>query len=70
MIGRSLTARHAIAAVELAMETAGGAGFYRTAGLERRFRDIQGARYHPMQSGPQATFAGSLALGLPTDRVF
>jgi alkylation response protein AidB-like acyl-CoA dehydrogenase len=70
MIGRTLTARHAIAAVELAMETAGGAGFYRAAGLERRFRDIQGARYHPMQSGTQATFAGTLALGLPTDRVF
>jgi alkylation response protein AidB-like acyl-CoA dehydrogenase len=70
MIGRSLVARHAIAAVELAMETAGGSGFYRAAGLERRFRDIQGARYHPMQSGTQATFAGTLALGLPTDRVF
>jgi alkylation response protein AidB-like acyl-CoA dehydrogenase len=70
MIGRTLVARHAIAAVELAMETAGGAGFYRAAGLERRFRDIQGARYHPMQSGTQAAFAGSMALGLPTDRVF
>lgn len=70
MIGRTLVARHAIAAVELAMEAAGGAGFYRAAGLERRFRDIQGARYHPMQSGTQATFAGTLALGLPTDRVF
>ena len=70
MIGRNLVASHAIAAVELAMETAGGAGFYRAAGLERRFRDIQGARYHPMQSGQQATFAGSIALGLPTDRIF
>ncbi|HET6621019.1 MAG TPA: acyl-CoA dehydrogenase family protein [Dongiaceae bacterium] len=70
MIGRRLVARHAIAAVELAMEAAGGAGFYRAAGLERRFRDIQGARYHPMQDGPQATFAGSIALGLPTERIF
>jgi alkylation response protein AidB-like acyl-CoA dehydrogenase len=70
MMGRHLVATHAIAAVELAMETAGGGGFYRAAGLERRFRDIQGARYHPLQSGPQATFAGSVALGLPTDRVF
>ena len=70
MIGRHLVASHAIAAVELAMEAAGGAAFYRAAGLERRFRDIQGARYHPMQSGPQAAFAGSVALGLPTDRVF
>ena len=38
MIGRSLVATHAIAAVELAMELAGGASFYRAAGLERRLR--------------------------------
>jgi alkylation response protein AidB-like acyl-CoA dehydrogenase len=70
MIGRQLVARHAIAAVEFAMELAGGAGFYRAAGLERRFRDIQAARYHPLQAGPQATYAGAMALGLPVDRVF
>jgi alkylation response protein AidB-like acyl-CoA dehydrogenase len=70
MIGRTLVARHAIAAVELAMEVAGGAGFYRAAGLERRFRDIQAARYHPLQSGPQAEYAGAMALGLPVDRIF
>ncbi|MGB3388256.1 MAG: acyl-CoA dehydrogenase family protein [Pseudaminobacter sp.] len=70
MIGRALVARHAIDAVELAMELAGGAGFYRTNGLERCFRDIQGARYHPLQQGPQAQYAGSMALGLPVDRVF
>jgi alkylation response protein AidB-like acyl-CoA dehydrogenase len=70
MIGRSLVARHAIAAVELAMELAGGAGFYRSAGLERRFRDIQGARYHPLRSGVQAEYAGAMVLGLPVDRIF
>lgn len=70
MIERQLVARHAIAAVEYAMELAGGAGFYRAAGLERRFRDIQAARYHPLQSGPQAEYAGAMALGLPVDRIF
>jgi alkylation response protein AidB-like acyl-CoA dehydrogenase len=70
MIGRSLVARHAIAAVELAMEAAGGAAFFRDNGLERRFRDIQGARYHPMRSGPQQEFTGRLALGLDTARTF
>lgn len=70
MIGRQLVARHAIAAVEYAMEVAGGAGFYRAAGLERRFRDIQAARYHPLQSGPQAEYAGAMALGLPVEKVF
>ena len=70
MIGRQIAGRHAIAATELAMEVAGGAGFYRGAGLERRFRDIQAARYHPLQEGPQAEYAGSMALGLPIDKVF
>jgi indole-3-acetate monooxygenase len=70
MIGRQLVGRHAIAAVDLAMELAGGAGFYRSAGLERKFRDIQAARYHPLQPGPQAQYSGAMALGLPVDRIF
>ena len=70
MIGRALVARHAIKTVELAMELAGGASFYRATGLERRFRDIQGARFHPLQAGPQARYAGAMALGLPTTTVF
>jgi alkylation response protein AidB-like acyl-CoA dehydrogenase len=70
MIGKQLVTRHAIAAVELAMELAGGAGFYRSAGLERKFRDIQAARYHPLQTGPQAEYAGAMALGLPVERIF
>jgi alkylation response protein AidB-like acyl-CoA dehydrogenase len=70
MIGRQLVQRHAIAAVDLALELAGGAGFYRAAGLERRFRDIQAARYHPLQFGPQSEYAGAMALGLPVDRIF
>ena len=70
MIGRSLVAKHAIEATELAMELAGGAGFYRVNGLERRFRDVQGARYHPLQPGAQAHYAGAMALGQDVARIF
>jgi alkylation response protein AidB-like acyl-CoA dehydrogenase len=70
MIGRTLVARHAIEATELAMELAGGAGFYRSRGLERRFRDVQGARYHPLQAGPQARYTGTMALGGSVANVF
>jgi alkylation response protein AidB-like acyl-CoA dehydrogenase len=70
MIGRTLVARHAIQAVEYAMEMAGGAGFYRAPGLERKLRDVQGARYHPLQIGPQTEFAGAMALGLPVDKIY
>jgi alkylation response protein AidB-like acyl-CoA dehydrogenase len=70
MIGRSLVAKNAIKTVELAMELAGGASFYRSNGLERCFRDIQGARFHPMQQGPQMHYAGAMALGLPVANIF
>ena len=70
MIGRAIFVEHALKSVECAMELAGGACIYRVNGLERRFRDIQGARFHPLQSGPQAQFAGSIALGLPVTNVF
>jgi indole-3-acetate monooxygenase len=70
MIGRRLVEENAIRTVDLAMELAGGAGFYRNAGLERRFRDVQGARYHPMTREAQYEYAGSLALGCPVAKVF
>jgi alkylation response protein AidB-like acyl-CoA dehydrogenase len=70
MIGRSLVARHAIESTELAMELAGGAAFYREHGLERRFRDVQGARYHPMQPWAQARYAGAMALGQLVTTIF
>jgi alkylation response protein AidB-like acyl-CoA dehydrogenase len=70
MIGRSLVAEKTIEAVELAMELAGGASFYRANGLERRFRDVQGARFHPLQAGPQSEYAGATALGLPVANIY
>ncbi len=70
MIGRRLVEENAIRTVELAMELAGGAGFYRKAGLERRFRDIQAARYHPLQKEAQSEYAGAMALGQPSGQIF
>lgn len=67
MIGRTLVAQHAIRTVELAMEVAGGASFYRDVGLERAFRDIQAARFHPLQEKPQARYTGRVALGWDID---
>ncbi|WP_428659235.1 acyl-CoA dehydrogenase family protein [Reyranella sp.] len=64
---RTLVARSAIKTVELALEAAGGASYFKRLGLERRFRDIQGARFHPMRQGDQRTLAGRVALGLPID---
>lgn len=70
MLGRQLVESHAIRVVDLAMDIAAGQGFYRAAGLERRFRDVQGARYHPMRREVQRLYAGSLILGDPVDRIY
>ena len=51
-------ANAAIGVVTKAMEIAGGAGFYRSFGLERLFRDIQAARYHPLPENEQVKFSG------------
>jgi alkylation response protein AidB-like acyl-CoA dehydrogenase len=67
MIGRTLVAGAAIRTVELALEVAGGAAFHRDLGLERAFRDVQGARFHPLQQKPQLRYTGRLALGLDID---
>ncbi len=64
LIGRTLVAHAVIKTVERAMEVAGGAGFFRALGLERLFRDVQGARYHQVREPAQALYTGRLALGL------
>jgi alkylation response protein AidB-like acyl-CoA dehydrogenase len=64
---RTLAAEAALRCVDRAMELAGGKGFYRIAGLERRLRDIQAARYHPMRAKEQQLLAGRIALGVPID---
>lgn len=67
MIRRTLVGQNAIKTVERAMELAGGAAFYREMGLERAFRDVQAARYHPLQEKPQLRYTGRVALGLDID---
>ena len=66
-MARSLTGRAVIRTVEKAMEVVGGGSFYRSLGLERLFRDVQGARYHPLQEKVQIRYSGRLALGLDID---
>ena len=49
------------------MEVGGGASFYRDTGLERAFRDVQAARFHPLQAKPQLRYTGRAALELDID---
>ena len=67
MACRTLVGQAAIGTVAKAMEVAGGAAFYRKTGLERAFRDVQAARFHPLQEKPQLDLAGRVALGWDID---
>ncbi|MBE1528748.1 acyl-CoA dehydrogenase [Sphingopyxis sp. OAS728] len=67
MTGRTVAGRAAIRTAELAMEVAGGGAFYKGSIVERAFRDVQGARFHPLQEPAQRELSGRLALGLDID---
>ncbi len=45
--------------VSKTLEVVGGQAYYRSLGLEQLFRDVQGARYHPMQEKEQLLFSGN-----------
>jgi acyl-CoA dehydrogenase len=64
MIARTLAGRAAVQVVDKAMDAVGGSAFYRAAGLERLFRDVQGARFHRPQERLQLRLSGRIALGL------
>jgi alkylation response protein AidB-like acyl-CoA dehydrogenase len=60
----------ALAGVEvcdLAMEVAGGAAFSRTSPIEQAYRDVRGAKFHPLTPDESLVHAGLVALGLPAD---
>jgi acyl-CoA dehydrogenase len=54
---------------DVAMEIGGGAAFFRGSTIERCYRDVRGAKFHPF--GPEQTLmhAGRVALGLPADEM-
>jgi alkylation response protein AidB-like acyl-CoA dehydrogenase len=64
LVRKTIVADGVLATVEKALEAAGGAGFYRKAGLERLLRDAHGAQFHPLSAKRQHRFTGRVALGL------
>src|SRR5690349_5373880 len=64
---RTLVGRSALKTVDLALDVSGGASYHRRNGLERLFRDVQGARFHPLPEYQQRRIAGRVALGMPID---
>jgi alkylation response protein AidB-like acyl-CoA dehydrogenase len=64
LVRKTIAARAVVLTVEKALEVVGGAGFFRSLGLERLLRDVHGAQFHPLPEKRQLLFTGRLALGL------
>ena len=54
---------------DLAMELAGGAAFFKGSTIERAYRDIRAAKFHPLTPEQTLTHAGRLALGLSAEEL-
>lgn len=50
--------------VRLTVELVGGSSYSRGSELERLWRDVQGAQFHPLSRTKQLPFAGRVAIGL------
>jgi acyl-CoA dehydrogenase len=61
---RQLVGKAALEVGSKALDVGSGAGFYRSAGLELRFRDMQASRFHPLQDRTQQFYAARMALGM------
>jgi alkylation response protein AidB-like acyl-CoA dehydrogenase len=60
LVRKTLVANACIATVHKAMEVMGGRSLFRKTELERLFRDVQGAPFHPLPEKTQHYFTGNL----------
>lgn len=68
MIAKREIALAAIEVCDLAMELGGRDGFDRGSPIERAYRDVRAAKFHPLDPELTLIHAGRLALGMPTER--
>ena len=64
LVRKTLTANAARTTVEKAIELVGGSAYFRQVGIERLFRDVQGAPFHPLPEKKQLELTGRVSLGL------
>jgi len=67
LVRRTIIGGAVLRTLDKAMEVAGGASFFRAAKLERLFRDVQAARFHPVPEKQQTRLTGRVLLGLDLD---
>lgn len=67
MLAKREIALAGVEVCDLAMEVAGGAAFFKGSVIERCYRDIRAAKFHPFTPEETLVHAGRLALGVATD---
>ena len=70
MIAKRQVVTAAQAVVDLAMETVGGAAYFKRSPLEQAYRDVRAGLFHPLNPERTLVYAGRLALGVPADTVW
>lgn len=64
---RTIVAQSLLQMATKTLDVGGGSAFYNKSQLERHFRDLQAARYHPLPEKAQHYLSGRLALGFGID---
>jgi acyl-CoA dehydrogenase len=70
LIAKRQVVNESVEIVDLAMETVGGASFYKRSPLERAYRDVRAGKYHPLAPEKSLFYVGRHALGLSVDEVW
>ncbi|MGH7960482.1 MAG: acyl-CoA dehydrogenase family protein [Candidatus Binatia bacterium] len=62
---RMVAMENSVRVVDLALRTVGGASYFKRLPLERYFRDVRAALYHPLDSDETLELLGKSAFGIP-----
>ena len=65
MVAKRQAVTDAITVVDLAMDVLGGRAYFRSAKLERAYRDVRAGTFHPLTPEATLAYAGKVALGDP-----
>jgi alkylation response protein AidB-like acyl-CoA dehydrogenase len=65
LVAKTLAANAVRTVVSKAVEIVGGGAYFRRSPLERLWRDVQAAQFHPLPEAKQLLFTGRVAMGLP-----
>lgn len=65
MVAKREVARAGIEVCDLAMEVVGGSGYFTGSVVERCYRDVRAAKFHPLTPEDTLIETGRRALGLP-----